>query len=67
LVDELGGLQTAVELAGQIAGIEGMPITMELALEKPFWKKFLGPFGRTASLWSERNELRGVPLWLMPR
>src|SRR5579885_2672452 len=32
LVDELGGLQTAVELAGQIAGIEGMPITMELAL-----------------------------------
>src|SRR5882724_3613486 len=67
LVDELGGLQTAVELAGKVAGIEGLPKTIELGLDKPFWKKFMGPFGRTASLWSERAELQGVPLWLMPR
>ena len=67
LIDELGGLQTAVELAGKVAGIEGLPKTIELTIEKPFWKKFLGPFGRTASLWSERAELQGVPLWLMPR
>jgi len=66
VVDELGGLQTAVELAGKIAGIDGMPKTIELGQERPFWKKYLGPFGRSAGSWSERVELRGVPLWLMP-
>ena len=67
LVDELGGLQTAVELAGKVAGIEGMPRTVELSPEKTLWQKLLGPFGKAASLWEEHAELRGVPLWLMPR
>lgn len=68
LVDELGGLQTAVELAGKIAGIEGTPRTIEISPEKTLWQKLLGPFGKAANnLWEEHAELRGVPLWLMPR
>jgi protease-4 len=66
LVDELGGFQTAIDVAKGLAGIEGEPKLLHLEPEKTWRETLLGSFSKAASQWQMRNELQGIPLWLMP-
>ncbi len=67
LVDELGNVQRAIELAAEMAGIVGKPVVMEATPKKKgLWARLFPWWGRVpedAFLWSA---LRGLPLWLMP-
>ena len=45
LVDELGNFQDAVDLAAEMAGIEGKPRVVEYG-RKSFFEQFFGVFAR---------------------
>ena len=45
MVDELGNFQDAVDLAAELAGIEGKPRVVEYG-RKSFFEQFLGVFAR---------------------
>jgi protease-4 len=45
LVDELGNFQDAVDLAAEMAGIEGKPRVVEYG-RKTFFEQFFGVFAR---------------------
>jgi protease IV len=66
LVDELGDLQKAIDVAKELAGIEGKPSLVNLTPAKTWRQRLLGPFAQSADDWQMRLELQGVPLWLMP-
>ncbi|GBC82725.1 Putative signal peptide peptidase SppA [bacterium HR10] len=68
LVDELGNVQRAVELAAEMAGIVGKPVVVEAMP-----RKRRGLLARLFTRWRIFPEdavlltaLRGLPLWLMP-
>jgi|DewCreStandDraft_5_1066085.scaffolds.fasta_scaffold00299_3 protease-4 len=67
LVDELGNVQRAVEVAAEMAGIVGEPVVVEVT------PKRRGLLARLFAEWRRMPEdairlgaLRGLPLWLMP-
>ncbi|MBI4854194.1 MAG: signal peptide peptidase SppA [Acidobacteria bacterium] len=66
LVDELGGLQTAINVAKDLAGIEGEPKLLHLEPEKTWRETLLGPFAKVANHWQIGTQMHGIPLWLMP-
>ncbi|KAF0205633.1 MAG: protease IV [bacterium] len=66
LVDELGDFQTAINVAKQLAGIEGEPKLLHLEPEKSWRETLLGPFSKAVNRWQIRSEMQGIPLWLMP-
>ncbi|NQE44434.1 hypothetical protein C5S31_00245 [ANME-1 cluster archaeon GoMg2] len=57
LVDELGNFQDAIDLAAELAGIEGKPKMVEYGKKSPF-ESFFGLFGRTGP-WNSRNVFGG--------
>ncbi|MBL8196239.1 MAG: signal peptide peptidase SppA [Blastocatellia bacterium] len=70
LVDELGDLQTAINVAKQLAGIEGEPKLVHLEPEKSWREIIFGSFSQVAQVvdsWQLSNQLQGIPLWLMPK
>jgi len=67
LVDELGGLQTAIDEAAKLAGIKGRPRLVRIAPVKTIWQRILGPFSAISDSWEVGPSLSGIPLWLMPR
>lgn len=66
LVDALGDFQAAIDMAKEMAGIEGEPRLINLTPHKSWRQRLLGPFAQTVDNWQMRSELQGIPLWLMP-
>ncbi len=66
LVDELGDLQTAINVAKTLAGIEGEPKILHLEPEKSWRETLLGPFSQAVNRWQLHGNMQGIPLWLMP-
>jgi protease-4 len=67
LVDELGGMQLARKRIQELANLDDEPEFFSSEVEKNWREKLLGPFARIGAEWEIKADLRGVPLWLMPR
>jgi len=67
LVDEIGGLERAVELAAELAGIVGKPRKVEVEPRKRgFLSRLFSTMDRVELEWELVRGLSGIPLWLMP-
>jgi protease-4 len=66
LVDELGDFQTAVDLAKELAGIEGEPKLFNIVPAKSWWQRLFNPVTEVINVWRLHSNFRHVPLWLMP-
>lgn len=70
LVDHLGGLEDAVSIAAELAGIEERPVVVPLRRERSWYDRLLGAvatalvragLGHPAGLWSIESVANGVP------
>jgi protease-4 len=65
LVDSLGGLDSAIERASQLASIQGKPRVFVIQPRKGFLQRLLSPITRLGQK-ATGGAMPGVPLWLMP-
>jgi len=66
LVDSLGGLETAVERAAKLAGIEGKPRVLPINLRKTMWQRLLRPLSGYGGVAVAAHVLPAMPMWIMP-
>jgi protease-4 len=66
LVDSLGGLETAVERAAKLAGIEGKPRVLPINLRKTMWQRLLRPLTGYGEVAVAAHLLPAMPMWIMP-
>jgi len=65
VVDKLGGLETAIETAGELAGIKGPPGIIDLEGKKKYLKFFLNSFMNDNNIFSNLNKTDYIPLKFM--
>lgn len=66
LVDLLGGLETAVERAAKLAGIEGKPRVLPMQLRQTMLQRILRPLTGYAGGVVAAHSLPALPMWIMP-
>lgn len=65
LVDQLGGLEDAIMLAGSLAGIDGRPVVVTLQRQRTFTERLLEVARPAAWDWSAAGLIQwlGIPPW----
>jgi protease-4 len=67
LVDEIGGLERAVELAAELGRVVGKPKKVTVMPRKRgFFSRLFTTMDRVEMEWELIRGLSGIPLWMMP-